>query len=109
MNFFQNQWKDEFHESLISRTRKEYGDSRSSSFPRNASMSSSFRTRVVVAVALLLLTAAQLSAAPAFKAPRLTEMDTAVTNAIGENNIPGAVLWLEQQGLSWRGCGSRSD
>ena len=101
MNFFQNQWKDEFHESLISRTRKEYGDSRSSSFPRNASMSSSFRTRVVVAVALLLLTAAQLSAAPAFKAPRLTEMDTAVTNAIGENNIPGAVLWLEQQGLSY--------
>ena len=67
------------------------------------------RTPAILSVTLLLLTATQLSAAPAFKAARLAEMDAAITNAIGEKNIPGAVLWVERQGLSYhKAFGKRS-
>ncbi len=72
-------------------------------------MNSSLRTRVSLSVALLLLIASHLPAAPAFKAARLAETDAAITNAIGENNIPGAVLWLERQGLIYhKAFGKRS-
>ena len=64
-------------------------------------MDSSFRTRPALSVALLLLIASHLPAAHAFKAARLVEMDAAITNVIGEKNIPGAVLWVESQGLSY--------
>lgn len=48
-------------------------------------------------------------AAPAFKADRLSDMATAITNAIAEKNIPGAVLWLERQGLTYhKAFGKRS-
>jgi uncharacterized protein YbbC (DUF1343 family)/CubicO group peptidase (beta-lactamase class C family) len=40
-------------------------------------------------------------AAPSFKPARLAEMDSAITNTIGEKNIPGAVLWVERQGLTY--------
>jgi len=34
----------------------------------------------------------------AFKATRLADMDAAITNAMAEKSIPGAVLWLERRG-----------
>ena len=72
-------------------------------------MNLSLRTRIVLSIALLLLAANHLPAAPAFKAARLAEMDAAITNAIAEKNIPGAVLWLERQGLSYhQSFGKRS-
>ncbi len=64
-------------------------------------MNSLIRKRAAFLVALLLLAATQLPAAPAFKSARLAEMDAAITNAIAEKNIPGAVLWVERQGLSY--------
>jgi len=64
-------------------------------------MTSSLHTRAALFIALLLLIAVSLPGAPAFKAARLAEMDAAITNTIGEKNIPGAVLWLERQGLTY--------
>ena len=56
---------------------------------------------VATAAALLALIAPAKSAAPSFKPARLAEMDAAITNAIGEKDIPGAVLWVERQGLTY--------
>ena len=42
-----------------------------------------------------------LTAAPSFKPARLAEMDAAIMNAIAEKNIPGGVLWVERQGLTY--------
>jgi uncharacterized protein YbbC (DUF1343 family) len=47
------------------------------------------------------IAAAPSQAAPAFKPARLAEMEAAITNAIAEKNLPGAVLWLERQGLTY--------
>lgn len=64
------------------------------------------------AIASLLLTltlAAPLLAAPSFKPARLAEMDEAIANAIAEKNIPGGVLWVERQGLTYhKAYGKRS-
>jgi uncharacterized protein YbbC (DUF1343 family)/CubicO group peptidase (beta-lactamase class C family) len=35
---------------------------------------------------------------PAFNPAKLAEMESAITNAIAENRLPGAVLWLERNG-----------
>jgi len=43
----------------------------------------------------------RMDAAPAFKPARLAEMESAITNAITEKNLPGAVLWVERQGLAY--------
>ncbi len=46
---------------------------------------------------------------PAFKAEKLGAMQGAVTNAIAQKEIPGAVIWLERDGLSFqRALGQRS-
>ena len=42
-----------------------------------------------------------VNAAPAFKSSRLAEIDAAITNAIAQKNIPGAVFWVERQGLTY--------
>ncbi len=57
----------------------------------------------VLVIALFLLGARLVPslAAPAFKPARLAEMDAAITNAIAEKNIPGGVLWVERQGLTY--------
>ena len=57
--------------------------------------------RVTTVFALLALVGPARSAAPSFKPARLAEMDAAITNTIGERNIPGAVLWVERQGLTY--------
>ena len=58
---------------------------------------------------LVLSALASAGAAPAFKASRLAEMEAAMTNAIAQKNIPGAVLWLERQGLTYhKAFGRRS-
>jgi uncharacterized protein YbbC (DUF1343 family)/CubicO group peptidase (beta-lactamase class C family) len=49
----------------------------------------------------LCFTAVGGDGAPAFKASRLAEMESAITNAIAEKNLPGAVLWVERQGLTY--------
>src|SRR5262245_25286918 len=35
---------------------------------------------------------------PAFNVAKLVEMDSAITNAIAERRLPGAVLWVEHKG-----------
>jgi uncharacterized protein YbbC (DUF1343 family) len=50
---------------------------------------------------MLLALDVPVCAAPSFKPARLAEMDAAITNAIAEKNIPGAVVWLERQGLTY--------
>ena len=35
---------------------------------------------------------------PSFNAAKLAEMDSAITNAIAEKRLPGAVLWVEHKG-----------
>jgi uncharacterized protein YbbC (DUF1343 family)/CubicO group peptidase (beta-lactamase class C family) len=57
--------------------------------------------RCICSLALLVVVPAQAASAPAFKASRLAEMDAAITNAIAQKNIPGAVLWMERQGLTY--------
>ena len=57
--------------------------------------------RAVLLAMLLSLALPARSAAPSFKPSRLAEMDAAITNAIAEKNIPGAVLWVERQGLTY--------
>jgi len=57
--------------------------------------------RVALTTAVLTLLEATYGAAPSFKPARLAEMDTAITNAIAEKNLPGAVLWVERQGLTY--------
>ncbi len=37
-----------------------------------------------------------------FHAAKLAEMDAAITNAIAEKKLPGAVLWLEREGAIYR-------
>jgi uncharacterized protein YbbC (DUF1343 family)/CubicO group peptidase (beta-lactamase class C family) len=48
------------------------------------------------------VTLAALAAAPpslsGFRSEKLGEIDAAVTNAIGQGNLPGGVLWLERNG-----------
>ncbi len=51
--------------------------------------------------AVLALVGPARGAAPSFKPARLAEMDAAITNAIAEKDIPGAVLWVERQGLTY--------
>ena len=49
------------------------------------------------------------AAAPSFKADRLSDINTAITNAIAAKNIPGAVLWVERLGLTYhKAFGQRS-
>jgi uncharacterized protein YbbC (DUF1343 family) len=57
--------------------------------------------RVALPAALLSLIAQAHGATPSFKPARLAEMDAAITNAIAEKDIPGAVLWVERQGLTY--------
>ena len=57
--------------------------------------------RAVLLAMLLSLALPARSAAPSFKPSRLAEMDAAITNAIAEKSIPGAVLWVERQGLTY--------
>ena len=57
--------------------------------------------RVALLAAVLALVDPAHGAAPAFKPARLAEMDAAITNAIAKKNIPGAVLWVERQGLTY--------
>ena len=62
-----------------------------------------------IAGLLLLGLVANAGAAPAFRASRLEEMDAAITQAIAEKNIPGAVLWIEREGLTYhKAFGHRS-
>ncbi len=58
----------------------------------------------VVTGALLLLAARHGSAAafPAFKPGKLAEIHTAITNAIAHQELPGAVVWIERQGLTYQ-------
>ena len=59
------------------------------------------------ATALLCLgiwAAGEVEAAPVvsgFKSEKLAEMETAMTNAIAENKLPGGVIWVERQGQSY--------
>ncbi len=44
-----------------------------------------------------------------FRAPKLTAMDTAISNAITAGNTPGVVVWLERNGVAYhRAYGSRA-
>ena len=55
------------------------------------------------------LVAVGAESAPSFRSRRLVEMNAAITNAIAEKNTPGAVLWVERQGLTYhRAFGHRS-
>jgi len=47
----------------------------------------------------VILSSLAASSAPAFKPARLAEMDAAISDAIAEKKVPGAVLWVERQGL----------
>lgn len=74
-----------------------------------------FTARVLSAAFILsgLLTCALVAtgaeSAPSFKPRRLLEINAAITNAIAEKNTPGAVLWIERQGLTYhRAFGLRS-
>lgn len=42
------------------------------------------------------------AAFPAFKPGKLAEMQTTITNAIAHQELPGAVLWIERQGLTYQ-------
>ena len=53
----------------------------------------------VASVLVLISSLFGASSAPSFRAARLAEMDTAITDAIAEKRAPGAVLWVERQGL----------
>ena len=67
------------------------------------------RILTVASMSFGLLAARPAVAAPSFKADRLADITSAVTNAIAEKNIPGAVIWLERQGLSYhRALGDRA-
>jgi uncharacterized protein YbbC (DUF1343 family)/CubicO group peptidase (beta-lactamase class C family) len=60
---------------------------------------------------LFLLSAISLVGAPvpSFKPSRLAEINAAMTNAIGEQLIPGGVVWLERLGLTYhRSFGQRA-
>jgi uncharacterized protein YbbC (DUF1343 family) len=59
------------------------------------------RLRAEMVVFLLALVLSAHGAAPSFRPARLAEMDAAITNAIAEKDIPGAVLWIERQGLTY--------
>jgi uncharacterized protein YbbC (DUF1343 family)/CubicO group peptidase (beta-lactamase class C family) len=70
----------------------------------------SIRAQSLICFAALFscLTAPAL-AAPSFKASRLAEMESAITNAIAEKLLPGAVLHLERLGLRYqRALGQRA-
>src|SRR5262245_6425714 len=45
---------------------------------------------------------AHAGAAPAFHAARLADLETAITNAVAEKKLPGAVLRIERMGLSYQ-------
>lgn len=62
-------------------------------------MNSLFRAALALALLLPVLLAA---AAPAFHPAKLAAMGTAITNAIAEKKLPGAVLWVERDGLAYR-------
>ena len=57
----------------------------------------------------LMVAVASVSAQPAFKPARLADMDSAITNAIAEKRMPGAVVWVERDGQrSVKTFGSRA-
>src|SRR5438876_4360041 len=72
------------------------------------------RPPVLVLEAVLLLSAIQTTtaqtltslpssnAAAAFHPEKLAEIDAAVNQAIAEGNCPGAVVWLERNGVNYR-------
>ena len=65
----------------------------------------------LVSLIVLLLSGACLIGAPvpSFKTARLAEINAAMTNAIGEQLIPGGVVWLERLGLTYhRSYGQRA-
>jgi CubicO group peptidase (beta-lactamase class C family) len=62
---------------------------------------------VLLLAAILCFTAPHLMAQTAFRAEKLSEMDTAITNAIAHQKCPGGVLWLEHEGTVYEkayGC-----
>jgi uncharacterized protein YbbC (DUF1343 family)/CubicO group peptidase (beta-lactamase class C family) len=77
-------------------------------------MTSGYRTRArsrrgALWLFLLFIAGPGYGAAPSFKADRLADMTSAITNAIAAKNLPGAVLWVERQGLTYhKAYGQRS-
>jgi uncharacterized protein YbbC (DUF1343 family)/CubicO group peptidase (beta-lactamase class C family) len=57
--------------------------------------------RAALLAAVLTFVVPAHGAVSSFKPARLAEMDAAITNAIAEKDIPGAVLWVERQGLTY--------
>jgi uncharacterized protein YbbC (DUF1343 family)/CubicO group peptidase (beta-lactamase class C family) len=51
---------------------------------------------------LVVLVAAGVAAQAAFNPAKLTAIDAAITNAIAEKRMPGAVVWVERSGESYR-------
>ena len=72
------------------------------------------RGRVLALAAAVIFAGAWLAgAAPkladVFKPEKLAEMDAAITNAIAEKKTPGAVLWVERNGVAYhKAYGNRS-
>ena len=77
------------------------------------SMQNAYRRSVPVLEAVLLIAATQTPPTrtqaavwpsppqSVFHAEKLVEMDAAVTNAVADHQCPGAVLWLERNGVAY--------
>ena len=60
------------------------------------------RLQLLGVLAGWVLSQVALAQTPAgFRAAKLAEMDAAITNAIADQKLPGAVLWLERQGEAY--------
>jgi uncharacterized protein YbbC (DUF1343 family)/CubicO group peptidase (beta-lactamase class C family) len=64
---------------------------------------------LVVAPALLVAAAPKVPLSTVFDTNKLTEMDWAIANAMAEKRLPGAVLWVERNGVAYhRAYGQRA-